>query len=545
VRADDLTVVIPTRDRWPILERTVDALQRQTVAGFETIVVCDGADQRPSPTLEAAPGMRVLVQDRTGPGAARNRAAAVSRRPLLLFLGDDMVPVRDLVERHLARHAAEPVPEVAVLGRVQWHPGAPPNGVMRWLEWSGAQFQYAELDAELAGGATEAGFGRFYSCNVSLKRELFAAAGGFDPDFVFDYEDLDLGWRLHERGLTLRYEPRALVGHLHRHDWASIERRYASRARAERLMAAKHPWFTPWFYERIRWHAQAPPVSPWWPAIADRVPSRRPGLQARARRRADRRYHQRLAPGFLSAWEGERDVEELRAYLGDAYHEHKLITHREQVDAEAERAGSEARFYRTSDSYLYDLTAFAMSGSKDPYRGLLRGLVAPGARLLDYGCGIGSDGLRLIDDGYRVQFADFDNPSTRYLRWRLDHRGLAATVHDLDAGVPAGFDAAYAFDVIEHVDEPFALLAELERCADLVVVNLLEPIANDTPLHRELPIAAILRHAGRRGLLAYRVYDGRSHVIAYRSRAVPGPAGRARSLARRWRGAVSRLAPSE
>ena len=75
----------------------------------------------------------------------------------------------------------------------------------------------------------------------------------------------------------------------------------------------------------------------------------------------------------------------------------------------------------------------------------------PGSRLLDYGCGIGSDGLMLLEAGYRVEFADFDNPSTEYLRWRLEQRGFDAPVHDLDKDVPDGFDAAYAFDVIEHV----------------------------------------------------------------------------------------------
>lgn len=538
MRAGDLTVAIPTRDRWSILARTLAALRSQTVIGFETIVVCDGADQGPPPGMPC--GVRLLTQEHTGPGVARNLAARASRRPLLLLLGDDMVPARDLVEQHLRRHAAEPADEVAVLGAVRPHPEAGDSRLMRWLDWSGAQFQYRELDAERAGGADEAGFGRFYSCNVSLKRALLEAAGGFDPAFAFDYEDLDLGWRLHRHGMRLRYEPAALALHLHHHTWESVDARYRSRARAERLMMAKHDWFAPWFHDRIRWHDTAPPVSRAWPAVAELIPGRAAGLKARARRRADRRYQQSLAPGFLAAWDAERDLEELRAYLGAEYDPGKLADHRALVDSEAARIGDEPRFYRSSQAYLYDLTAFAASGAKDPYRRLLRSLVAPGARLLDYGCGIGSDGLRLIDEGYRVQFADFENPSTRYLRWRLKRRDLPAEVHDLDRGVPGGFDAAYAFDVIEHVDDPFALLAELESRAELVLVNLLEPIAGDTPLHRELPIDAILRRATARGLLAHRRFAARSHVIAYRSRPLRGPSAAARSRARRWLGPLSR-----
>ena len=72
---------------------------------------------------------------------------------------------------------------------------------------------------------------------------LFLAAGGFDPDFVFDYEDLDFGWRLGQRGVRLLYEPDAVTRHIHPYDWDAVRRRYESRAAAERLMAAKHSWF--------------------------------------------------------------------------------------------------------------------------------------------------------------------------------------------------------------------------------------------------------------------------------------------------------------
>src|SRR5438067_9406396 len=123
--------------------------------------------------------------------------------------------------------------------------------------------------------------------------------------------------------------------------------------------------------------------------------------------------------------------------------------------------------------YLYDLTIFAMSPTKRPYRQALKRLVKPGARLLDWGCGIGADGLRCAEEGYRVAFADFDNPSTEYLRWRLKKRGIEAEVYDIAADdIPGGFDAAYSFDVIEHVDDPIAFLEELEKRAHVVMVNL-------------------------------------------------------------------------
>ncbi|MHB8656622.1 MAG: glycosyltransferase [Solirubrobacteraceae bacterium] len=513
-RAGDLTVAIPTRERWATLERTLSALEHQTVRGFEIIVVIDGLDQEPPAELSQRSGIRLLAQEHAGPGAARNRAAAETHRPLLLFLGDDMIASAELVERHLARHACEPDRRVAVLGHVRRHSDAGGGRLMNWLDWSGAQFDYRQLAREPDG---DAGFGRFYSCNVSLKRELFAAAGGFDPAFEFDYEDLDLAWRLHGQGMQLRYEPRAVAEHLHRHDLESVRRRYESRARAERLMARKHHWFSAWFHERIAAAAAAPPARKLWPLAVDLIPARAAGLRARAESVADRWYLQQLAPRFLAAWEGERELEELREYLGPGYELEKLWSHGRLVDDEAAATGDEGRFYRTSEAYLYDLTVFAMSGTKDPYRARLAELVAPGARLLDYGCGIGSDGLRLIERGYQVAFADFQNPSTRYLRWRLEHRRLDAPVFDLDGEVPGGFDAAYSFDVIEHVEDPFAFLSELERRAAIVMVNLLEAVTGETPLHRELPVSELIAHARGRGLLLHERLHGRSHLIAYRA----------------------------
>jgi GT2 family glycosyltransferase len=293
--AADLSIVIPTRQRWDTLRVTLAALDAQTERGFETIVVADGTDQQ----VPDLPGVRLVEQEHAGPGAARNRGVMASDRRLTLFIGDDMVPRPDFVAHHLARHRREPAVEAAVLGRIVWHPSVSRNRLHRWLDWSGALFDYRLLEAQ---EDQEAGFGRFYSSNVSLKRELFQAAGGFDPDFVFDYEDLDLGWRLGEHGMRLLYEPAAVVQHLHPYDWAAVRRRYESRAGAERLMLAKHDWFRPWFRDQLEAAEREPPGSRLWTLVVDRIPKRATRLRRPVERRADLHYRQRLAPYFIAAW---------------------------------------------------------------------------------------------------------------------------------------------------------------------------------------------------------------------------------------------------
>jgi len=526
IGASELTVIIPTRDRWPILARTLRALESQTVGGFHTTVVVDGSDQLP-PLL---PGwVRVLVKEASGPGSSRNAGVRDSDTRLVLFLGDDMVPTPGLVASHLARHARHSDPEVAVLGHVEWHPEVGDSPLLRWLDRSASQFDYASITGE------DAGWGRFYSCNVSLDRDFFLSSGGFDPEFTFDYEDLDLAWRLHMKGLRLMYEPGAVALHLHRYDWAGLERRYRSRGMAERLMVQKHDWFEPFFGRRLQGAASQRPVSVVWPVAAELMAGRGGALSRQAEKHADRWYHRRLVGHYLAGWEGQRDLEELRAYLGDAFDPQRLSGHRSLVDEEEAAASSESHFYRTSESYLYDLTVFSMSGTKAPYVLDLRRHVPCGATLVDYGCGIGADGLRLLELGYKVAFADFNNPSTAFLRWRLQHRGLRAEVYDLDEEVPGGFDGAYAFDVIEHVQDPFEFLSQLESRATVVAVNFLEPEPGDTHLHKPLPIPELLDHAAEQGILRYRIYHQRSHLVVYRGSRPAARVGRTRgAIERRW-----------
>jgi SAM-dependent methyltransferase len=238
-----------------------------------------------------------------------------------------------------------------------------------------------------------------------------------------------------------------------------------------------------------------------------------------------------MPPSVPLRFDPAREEDELRTYLGEAYDRRRLEHYQEALDEEVAAAPDEREFYRTSQTYLYNLTAFAMTGTKLPYLDILTSHVPLGSRLLDYGCGIGSDGLMLLEAGYRVEFADFDNPSTEYLRWRLKQRSLDAPIYDIDGEIPGGFDAAYAFDVIEHVADPYAFIREMEKRAALIEVNLLEFDPNEQDLHHELPIGALVRYAASRHLELYRVLHGTSHLVVYRHERA-GPVRRLWNLGR-------------
>ncbi len=77
----------------------------------------------------------------------------------------------------------------------------------------GADRGYQEVDAGQYDVAEEVF--ALCGCAVALRTEAGRAADWFDDDFFLYYEDTDLAWRLRAAGWTIRYEPTAVVRHVH------------------------------------------------------------------------------------------------------------------------------------------------------------------------------------------------------------------------------------------------------------------------------------------------------------------------------------------
>lgn len=297
-----LSIVIPTLERPRLLARVLDRLdaQRPPAREFEVIVVADAKESNLGAVAAATGGrayaVRVLQAGEPGVSAARNHGWRAARAPLILFFGDDMLPDRRLVEQHLAWHERHPEERVAVLGHVRWARELRLTPFMRWLD-HGMQFDYPSIQG------IEAGWGRFYAANVSLKRGLIERSGGFDESYRFGYEELELGYRLNELGMRLLYNRRALVEHLHPATIDDWRRRMAVVARAERHFVAEHPDVKPYFLNMFRRAQAVPPARGRGARLAHVVPRRTPWLGSRVWSSADAYYRQALAPAFVAAWE--------------------------------------------------------------------------------------------------------------------------------------------------------------------------------------------------------------------------------------------------
>ena len=208
----EISIIIPTYNRRPQLQRCLSALSRQSVGqeALEVIVVDDGGtDGTAAAVAEAAPSLgvpvRLVSQANAGANAARNRGIEIAAAPLLLIINDDTIATPSLVAEHLRMHRAHPKETVAVLGRMVISPDLP---------FSHFHALHHEASFAPLAGQHELHWSAFLTSNLSVKRRLLGPENRFNERLRW-HEDIELGERLARQGLTLLYNADALAFHDH------------------------------------------------------------------------------------------------------------------------------------------------------------------------------------------------------------------------------------------------------------------------------------------------------------------------------------------
>jgi glycosyl transferase family 2 len=78
-------------------------------------------------------------------------------------------------------------------------------------------------------------------CNMAFRKACLEAIGGFDPQFRTAGDDVDVCWRLQERGWTLGFHPAALVWHHRRNSVRTYWKQQVGYGRAEAMLERKWP----------------------------------------------------------------------------------------------------------------------------------------------------------------------------------------------------------------------------------------------------------------------------------------------------------------
>jgi mycofactocin system glycosyltransferase len=220
---DDVTVVIPVRDRYAELGRCLDGLR-----GLPHVVVVD--DCSVDPEAIAAIGVHhgahvVRRPVNGGPGAARNSGLAVASTPLVAFVDSDCVPRPGWLDR-LLPHFGDPAVG-AVAPRI-----VPHEDGTTWLgRYEGAS---STLDMGSRPSIVRPGARVSYVPGAALVVRKAAAGAGFAAG-MYVGEDVDFVWRMAAAGWRVRYEPAAGMGHDHRvrfRAWFARRRDYGMSAPA-------------------------------------------------------------------------------------------------------------------------------------------------------------------------------------------------------------------------------------------------------------------------------------------------------------------------
>lgn len=189
-----LCVVIPTYNRPALLARLLESLAGQDVPAdqFDVLVVSDGSTDHTDAYLESFcqshPNFRWLVQKNQGPAAARNFGLAQTMSDYVAFTDDDCLAAPDWVRETLKRFYEHP----DILGMegktVTNHEQRTP--FTHYVEGNGACYA---------------------SCNVAYRRQALIELGGFDTRFYYGNEDVDLAWRMMQRGPVVFNERMVIV----------------------------------------------------------------------------------------------------------------------------------------------------------------------------------------------------------------------------------------------------------------------------------------------------------------------------------------------
>lgn len=240
-----LSVVIPTHNRIAMLERVLDALDRQEGAPeFEVVVIDDGSKDdtasRVRSHLEAKRWripLRFESQPNGGPGRARNRGVTLATGRFVVFIGDDTVPEPRFIAEHARVHRESgDDPMVACLGYTGWPDDARATPFMDYINDYGLQFGY-----KLIEHGNVVPFNFFYTSNISIDRELLAAHP-FDTSFpAAAWEDIELSFRLDANGLKIHYDANAVTRHHHPMTVDSFSRRQYTVGRSGAIFFEKHP----------------------------------------------------------------------------------------------------------------------------------------------------------------------------------------------------------------------------------------------------------------------------------------------------------------
>lgn len=242
-----MTVVICAYDAAATIEECLTHTRALDYPRLEVLVVDDGSSDDTAAIAERVcagdPRMRVLRPAHQGLSAARNTGWQYATGELVVYLDSDAYPTPEW-PYYLALGLDGT--EVAGVGG----PNLPPPGGS----------VAAEKVARAPGGpvhvlVSDDRAEHIPGANMAFRRSVLAEVGGFDVVYTAAGDDVDLCWKVLDRGGEIGFHPAALVWHHRRGSALAYLKQQRGYGRSESLVARRHPdRFTP--LGTARWHGR-------------------------------------------------------------------------------------------------------------------------------------------------------------------------------------------------------------------------------------------------------------------------------------------------
>jgi O-antigen biosynthesis protein len=210
-----VSVVMVTYGNWPLVRSALEKLADRTDPVYEVIVVDSASpDETPERLRGEVEGATLVIsEENLGFGGGSNLGADRARGRFLCFLNSDAMvetgwlePLVEVLEQDPTAGAVVPMllnPD----GTIQ-----EAGSVIDSVGWPLAFGRGESADSLAHRFRREIDYGS--AACVVVRRNEFTEVGGFDPAYGIGYfEDVDLSFKLKERGLKTIYEPRSRVVH--------------------------------------------------------------------------------------------------------------------------------------------------------------------------------------------------------------------------------------------------------------------------------------------------------------------------------------------
>ena len=228
VASPKISIVVCSYNGAATIRDTLDGIASLDYSSFETIVVNDGSTDSTA-EIAAQYDVKLINTVNQGLGQARNEGLAAATGEIVAYIDDDAYP-QPLWLKYLA-DAFRRSPH-ACMGGPNLVP--PEDG---WIGQCVADSPGGPLHVLLTDDIAE----HVPGCNMAFRRARLAEIGGFDPLFRAAGDDVDVCWRLQEKGWTVGFAPAAMVWHHRRATIRRYWRQQTGYGRAEALLERKWP----------------------------------------------------------------------------------------------------------------------------------------------------------------------------------------------------------------------------------------------------------------------------------------------------------------